>query len=174
MSCHIACIDSIHQGQFHTLASHTSPLVFNNACWSWSEVAAFFLDCGVRGYVGTLWAVENQDAMIAAKVFYEHLFSEPVVAALHKAIKAIDGTNSTDIYFYWGLHFTKFSRGIDLAKSKERVRKGLIDDAVRWADKIKHTTSAEVKTNSVRVLENVFSEIRSNFPATIWLNWKNN
>jgi hypothetical protein len=61
MSCHIACADTIHQGQFHTLADHGSPLVCNNACWSWSEVAAFFLDCGARAYIGTLWAIDNQD-----------------------------------------------------------------------------------------------------------------
>ena len=113
MSCHIACVDSIHQGQFHTLASHASPLVFNNACWSWAEVAAFFLDCGVRGYIGTLWAIENQDAVTAAKTFYDHVFSDTVLVAFDKTIKAISETKSKDIYVYWGLHFTRLVTGTD-------------------------------------------------------------
>jgi L-ascorbate metabolism protein UlaG (beta-lactamase superfamily) len=99
------------------------------------------LDCGVRGYIGTLWAVENQDAVIAAKTFYDHVFSESVLAAFHKTIKAVDGTKSKDIYIYWGLHFTRFSVGTDIGKSKDRVRKELMTAAVHWAEKITHTKS---------------------------------
>jgi hypothetical protein len=165
MSCHIACADSIHQGQFHTLANHGSPLVFNNACWSWSEVAAFFLDCGARGYVGTLWAIDNQDAVLAAEIFYEKLFSDTVLAALHHAIKAIEGTLSKNIYVYWGLHFTKFTPGLDSKASKRRVRKELMLSAVRWVEKIGSTQSAEVKRNSIRVLKSILRELQINFSA---------
>ena len=66
LSCAIACADSIHQGQFNALASHSSPIIFNNTCWSWHEVALFFLDCGARGYVGTLWAIGNDAAVVAS------------------------------------------------------------------------------------------------------------
>jgi hypothetical protein len=62
-SCAIRCIDSIHQGEFVTLASHSSPLVFNNTCWSWCEVSKFFLAYGARGYIGTLWAIGNDAAV---------------------------------------------------------------------------------------------------------------
>src|SRR5487761_590984 len=75
LSCAIACAESIHQGQFDALASYSSPLVFNNSCWSWYEIAAGFLASGARGYLGTLWAIDNRAAVIAAKTFYENLFS---------------------------------------------------------------------------------------------------
>jgi len=166
MSCHIACADSIHQGQFHTLADHGSPLIFNNACWSWSEVAAFFLDCGARGYVGTLWAVDNQDAVLAAKTFYEKLFSDTVLAALHSAINAIEGTHSQNIYAYWGLHFTKFTPGLDFRASKQHVRKELMLSAIRWMEKISSSQSAEVKRNSARVLKSILRELQVNFPSS--------
>jgi len=165
MSCHIACADNIHQGQFHTLANHGSPLVFNNACWSWSEVAAFFLDCGARGYVGTLWTIDNQDAVVAAKTFYEKLLSDTVLAALHAGIKAIEGTHSENIYVYWGLHFSKFTPGLDSKASQRHVRKELMLSAVRWVEKISSTQSAEVKRNSIRVLKSVLRELRVNFGA---------
>jgi hypothetical protein len=163
MSCHIACVDSIHQGQFHTLASHSSPLVFNNACWSWDEVAGFFFDCGARGYIGTLWAIDNQDAVTAAKVFYEHVFSSTVLEAFHMTTKALKATNSKDIYLYWGLHFTKVFAGTDPEESRRRVRKELLHAATGWAEKITHTKSAEVKRNSIRVLAKVLNEIHKNF-----------
>jgi hypothetical protein len=163
MSCHIACVDSIHQGQFHTLASHSSPFVFNNACWSWAEVAAFFFDCGARGYIGTLWAIDNQDAVTAARVFYEHVFSGTVLVAFHKTIKALNETNSRDIYVHWGLHFTRFSAGADLQESKGLIRKELLHAATGWAEKITNTKSAEVRRNSIRVLAKVLNEIRTNF-----------
>jgi hypothetical protein len=165
MSCHIACADSIHQGQFHTLANHGSPLVFNNTCWSWSEVAAFFLDCGARGYVGTLWAVDNQDAVLAAKTFYEKLFSNTVLGALHSAIKVIEGTDSQNIYAYWGLHSTKFAPGLDSKASKLHVRKELMGSAIGWMEKIASTQSEELKRNSTRVLKSILRELEVNFPA---------
>jgi hypothetical protein len=123
MSCCIGCVDSIHQGQFHTLASHSSPLVFNNSCYSWHEVAVFFLACGARGYVGTLWAIGNQAAVIGAQTFYENVFSGSVLAAFHKAVKAIDDTDSKNIYIYWGLHFTTLSpaRSPDESESMARL-----------------------------------------------------
>jgi hypothetical protein len=165
MSCHIACADSIHQGQFHTLANHGSPLVFNNTCWSWSEVAAFFLDCGARGYVGTLWAVDNQDAVLAAKTFYEKLFSNTVLGALYSAIKAIKGTHSQNIYAYWGLHSTKFTPGLDSKTSKQHVRKELMSSAIGWMEKIASTQSEEVKRNSAMVLKSILRELQVNFLA---------
>jgi hypothetical protein len=163
MSCHIACADSIHQGQFHTLANHGSPLVFNNTCWSWSEVSAFFLDCGARGYVGTLWAVDNQDAVLAAKTFYEKLFSNTVLGALQSAIEVIKGSHSQNIYAYWGLHSTKFTPGLDSKAIEQHVRKELMSSAIGWMEKIASTQSEELKRNSARVLQSILDELQVNF-----------
>ena len=163
MSCHIACVDTIHQGQFHTIANHGAPLVFNNACWSWSEVASFFLDSGARGYVGTLWAIDNQAAVLAAERFYQSLFSDTVLAALHGAIKTIEGTESSNIYIYWGLHFTRFIPNLDCEANKRHVREELILSAIHWVDKIESTRSVEVKRNSMKVLNAVLGELRTNF-----------
>ena len=85
MSCAIACADTIHQGQFHALASYSSPIVFNNTCWSWSEVAAFFIACGARAYIGTLWEIENDAAVTAARTFYENLFSGTVLIGISQS-----------------------------------------------------------------------------------------
>lgn len=167
MSCAIACADTIHQGQFHALASYSSPIVFNNTCWSWAEVAGFFLACGARGYIGTLWAVENDAAVIAARTFYENLFRGTVLSASHKAVKSIDRTPSKDIYIYWGLPFTTLPAPQSLARAKNAVRKELIHAIERWVRKIESTKIPEVRVNSIPILRMLVRELLSNFPSEL-------
>ena len=165
MSCAIACTDSIHQGAFHVLACHSSPLVFNNTCWSSHEVASFFLACGARGYIGTLWAIDNRAAIIAARIFYENLFSGSVLSAFQKALKAIDATSSKDIYVYWGLHFTTLSTGQNVEESRGEVRKQLVLAGQAWLRKIESTRSSEVRRNSVKILKAILRELRASFSS---------
>jgi hypothetical protein len=165
MSCAIACADSIHQGQFDTLASYSSPIVFNNTCWSWHEVALFFLDCGARGYIGTLWAIDNQAAIVAAEVFYNNVFRGTVLDAIHKAIKAIEATPSKNIYVFWGLHFSSLAPGNDIGASVAKIKEEIARSVMAWISKIKTTRSEEVRRNSIRVLASILREIAINFPT---------
>ena len=165
MSCAIACVDSIHQGQFDALASYSSPVIFNNTCWSWYEVAAFFLDCGARGYIGTLWAIDNEAAVLAAKRFYENVLSGSVLTAFHKAGKAIESTASKDIYLYWGLHFSTLSPGHSIEASQNEVCKECSLAIARWIRKIGSTKNAEIRKNSIRVLKSMFNEVLTNFDS---------
>lgn len=162
-SCAIACIDSIHQGMFQILASHSSPLVFNNACWSWSEVATFFLANGARGYIGTLWDIGNAEAVLGANTFYSHLFDKGVLAAFFEATKAIKGTESEDIYVYWGLHFSTLGAGVSLEKSRDKVFRELLRSFFAWSGKVATTKSKTVKKNSIEVLKSIHTEIINNF-----------
>lgn len=165
MSCAIACADSIHQGQFDTLASYSSPVVFNNTCWSWHEVALFFLDCGARGYIGTLWAIDNHAAVVAAEVFYENVFRGTVLGAVRKALKAIEATPSNNIYVFWGLHFSSIRPGSDIGVSAAKIKNEVARSVMAWIRKIKTTQSAEVRRNSIRVLGSILREIAINFPS---------
>jgi hypothetical protein len=165
MSCAIACSDSIHQGEFSILASHTSPIIFNNTCWSWHEVSLFFLACGASGYIGTLWDIRNADAVIGAQTFYANLFSGSVLKALHQALRAINASESKDIYIYWGLHFTRVSPGRSSAESQRRVFSELVGAVNGWTAKILATKSPELKRNSIRVLTQICQELNANFGA---------
>jgi hypothetical protein len=165
MSCAIACADSIHQGQFHALASYSSPIVFNNTCWSSSEVAAFFLACGVRAYIGTLWAIDNDAAVAAARTFYENLFSTSVLSAFHKAVKAIGQTPSKGIYVYWGLHFTTLPSAHSLERAVNEVTNELVHAAARWVRKIESTKIPEIRKNSIRILRLLVRELLTHFPS---------
>jgi hypothetical protein len=165
LSCAIACADSIHQGQFDVLASYSSPIVFNNSCWSSHEVALFFLDCGARGYIGTLWAVGNDAAVTAAKVFYENVFCGTVLGAVHNALKAIEGTPSENIYVYWGLHFSSLPSGNNVEASVAKIKNETARSVMAWTRKIRTTKSAEVRRNSIRILKSILREIVINFPT---------
>jgi hypothetical protein len=165
MSCAIACSDSIHQGQFDALASYSSPVIFNNTCWSWYEVALFFLGCGARGYIGTLWAIDNEAAVLASKSFYEHLYSGSILNAFQTALKAIDTTKCKDIYVYWGLHFSTLPPGKNVGISRMDIARELIRAVDSWSRVIETTKSAEVKRNSIRVLRSILTELVTNFDS---------
>jgi CHAT domain len=165
MSCAVACADSIHQGQFDELASYSSPIIFNNTCWSWSEVAAFFLACGARAYIGTLWNIDNDAAVLAARTFYENLFSGTVLSAFHKAAKAIDGTSSKGIYIYWGLPFATLPTGTGHERAQKEIRKELMRAVETWVRKIESTKNAEVRRGCLRVVRLLFRELLSHFPS---------
>jgi hypothetical protein len=162
-SCAIRCVDSIHQGEFTMLASHSSPVVFNNTCCSWCEVAKFFLAGGARGYIGTLWEIDNHAAVAGARTFYENVFQGTILSAFHKAVKAIDDSQSKDIYIYWGLPFTTLTPGRTSAESKSEVFRELLQAAQGWQAQIDSTTSVEGKRNATRVLKSIRQELNVNF-----------
>lgn len=162
-SCAIKCYDSIHQGMFRSLASHSSPFVFNSTCWSWYEVAKFFLAGGARGYVGTLWPVRLDIATLAAKTFYENVFGSTILEAFQKMTLAISDTPNKNIFVFWGLHFSTLSTAQDKKDSRHRVFRELVRSLFTWIGHVKETTSKEVKKNSIQVVKEIHGEIVNHF-----------
>jgi hypothetical protein len=162
-SCAIKCADSIHQGMFRVLASHSSPIIFNNTCWSWFEVAKFFLAGGARGYIGTLWAIGNAEAVRGAETFYANLKRKTILEAFYRCLKSISNTPSADIYIYWGLHFSTLKMPRSHATSRRRVLRELLRSLFLWFKKIQTTKSDEVKRNSIEVAKSLCDEIIRSF-----------
>lgn len=160
-SCHIKCYDSIHQGMFRVLASHNSPVIFNNTCVSWYEIASFFIYGGCRGYIGTLWSIKNYTAKNAAILFYGSFLNETVLQSFFKMLKQIECSKDSDIYIYWGFPFTKIRPPQKFGK--ERVLEELLSSSFRWFLKIKSTKSSEVKKNSVAIFKFVAEEVMNHF-----------
>jgi hypothetical protein len=134
-SCCIVCTKGIHQGTFQRLASDHFPLVFNNSCLSWEEIAASFIDAGCRGYIGTLWSVGNDTAREAARRFYEQCWSQPIITAFRDMSKAIGVLADRDIYFFWGLHFASICPR-EMA-ANDRICAELMRAAADWANKLR-------------------------------------
>lgn len=138
-SCSIKCSDFNYQAMFNILAGVFSPIIFNNTCWSWYEIAQAFLKSGARGYIGTLWNINNNTAKECAERFYAHLFSNTVLNALHQSLNIDKIAKDKDIYLFWGLHFTSLSKGVSILESRTHIAYELLESLERWKKKVPKT-----------------------------------
>jgi hypothetical protein len=161
-SCHIECTDSIHQGQFHSLACNSHPIIFNNTCSSWYEIAITFIAAGARAYLGTIWRVDNFVAREAAKVFYEQLLSqENLLDAFYEMTRAIQPVKYRNIYLYWGLHFSKIKS--PMRKPDQEVFNVLVASLIEWQHEYDSATNHDVRRQCLRVLRFLVQEMKTNF-----------
>ncbi len=157
------CADGFHQSMFQTLASHSSPIVFNNTCGSWWNVADFFLSSGARGYVGTLWSVGDSAAVVGAKAFYKKAVNAPLIAAVQKANGRIAHTADRDVYAFWGLHSGNIPTAQDETEGLHQVLHAATDEMFRYTSAIANARSLEVRANAIRTVERLHNDIRDNY-----------
>ncbi|MBZ5678024.1 MAG: CHAT domain-containing protein [Acidobacteriia bacterium] len=159
LSCHIACHESFHQGNFEHLAAYSHPIIFNNSCSSSHELAAGFLSAGARCYLATLWNVGNETATKAALAFYGSALSDgKVLPAFSEMLRSITTDPYRNIYILWGLHFTSLVR--PPAKSDDNIIAGLAANYSIWIKKLTTARDDEVKRNTIPIVRFLISEIR--------------
>ncbi|WP_298533065.1 hypothetical protein [uncultured Algibacter sp.] len=166
-SCHIKCVDSIYQAMFHYLAAMHSPIIFNNTCWSWSDVADSFIGVGARGYIGTLWNIDNAIATQAAEVFYNNIFENTVLLSLHKALEISKNTRDENIYIFWGLHFTSIVPGVSEEASRLVVFSKIMDSLEMWKTKLEKTIIPEHKKTITEIIDWLSRVLARNFKKEV-------
>lgn len=166
-SCHIKCADSIYQAMFHYLAAMHSPIIFNNTCWSWSDVADSFIGVGARGYIGTLWNIDNTVATKSAEVFYDNIFDSSVLSSLHKALENSKNTRDENIYIYWGLHFTSIVPGVSTEASSLVVFSKIMDSLEMWKIKLEKTKIPEHKKTITNIIDWLSRLLARNFKKEV-------
>ncbi len=135
-SCHISCADFVYQAGFDRVASgYYSPIVFNNSCWSWNSISHEFLNVGVRGYIGTIFAIGVPEATAAASLFYDNAFTDPIIEAVWKANELIRKSPYKDVYIFYGLHFTSLKQGDTIAESRMQVARNCMRSLYIWLDR---------------------------------------
>jgi hypothetical protein len=158
LSCHIQCHRSIHQGHFDHLAGLGNPIVFNNTCSSSHELAINFLSGGARGYVGTLWRVDNEEAKEAAIRFYQSLFQQHnVLVAFHEMLQSIHTPKYCNVYVYWGFHFSTLKQ--QSASEEQAILGTLMFLWHIWLKKVATTKDEVVKRNALPVLRFLTQQI---------------
>jgi len=163
-SCAIACDVFVYQAMFDMIAGfHASPVIFNNTCWSWSGIADSFLSAGARGYVGTLWAVENNVARQVAEEFYQNIFTNTIAESLHHAMTLTKGTHSEGIYVYWGLHFSTLGKPVSMPESRTRIAELMIRGFHNWRDHAAKLPDGFSKKSSLELAEWDYNELLRNF-----------
>jgi hypothetical protein len=162
-SCAIKCSDFNYQAMFHHLAASHSPLIFNNTCWSWSDIADSFIAVGSRGYIGTLWSINNDKAVKSAEVFYENLFNSTILNAFTKSIQETNGSKDEDIYIFWGLHFSTFRQVTDVQMSKNTVALKLLQSIRIWKEKLDNTADESMREDIERIIKWISQQLTKHF-----------
>jgi len=157
-SCHILCHDSIHQGDFVSLSGSGSPFIFNNTCSSWYEIATSFVAAGARGYIGTMWEIENTAAIAAAKAFYREVLSrERLLDGFSEMRASLEQTEDRDIYIFWGLHFSTLRNPTQKSSRKVLDRLSISFRSMLHAFNV--TKDMEVKQRYAPILEFIYTEL---------------
>lgn len=146
-SCYIKCYVSHSQAIFRHLASGHSPFIFNNTCWSWADISESFLAVGAKGYIGTLWAINNNVAKTSAELFYKDIFDGTILEAFHKMHQKAIGTKDENIYSFWGLHFSRVMSGVNKESSRKIVWLKMHKSLQIWKDKLANTTREGMRKN---------------------------
>ena len=121
--CHLREDEIRRECQFSSL-----PVVFNNSCISWVGVGRAFVGAGARGYVGTLWSVENEAATDIAKGAIEAMLAEgrPVAEAL--AGVQVQDELTKRAYIYVGLASSELGAKPYPPQEKPEVLRRALDD----------------------------------------------
>ncbi|WP_259017120.1 hypothetical protein [Emticicia fluvialis] len=142
----IKCFDFNYQANFNFIsAQSTFPLIFNNTCWSSSDIANSFLQSGASGYIGTLWSINNNIAKKIAETFYDNIFITTILNALHNAFFHTKDTDNEDIYIFWGLHFSTIKKGDNISKSKIDIADIILNSFYVWTDYLKQVDDEQTK-----------------------------
>lgn len=166
-SCFIECTDGFHQAMVRFIASHSSPIIFNNSCWSWFDVAESFLGSGARGYIGTIWAVSNSGAFKFASEFYRTVFEKPIINSVYDSMQQLKTSKDEDIYVFWGLHFTTLATETKRLNSEIKICTQLLTSYHQWTEKLLSITDKNVIENVLELRnwgQNEFTSICGQSP----------
>jgi CHAT domain len=161
LSCHIQCSDSIHQGNFDSLAGIGHPIIFNNSCSSSHELAASFIQAGARCYIATLWSVGNETAQKASKVFYESISKESnLLKAFSIMQKSISNLRYQNVYIFWGLHLAAYRKPTH--KSNLRIQGALANSYFRCSESNSASSDPRTKEHRLEAMKFLWNEMTNN------------
>jgi hypothetical protein len=99
--------DGSYLAALHSIANNKSPIVINNACCSWHNLAKRFTFAGTRAYIGTLIDVSDiEDQEVAGQLFGKQ-FGEPLGVALWQAQNRVYGVGNRHPYILVGPHLQR-------------------------------------------------------------------
>ena len=147
---------------FYSLAANSYPIIFNNTCSSWYEIAVTFIAAGARAYFGTVWAVDNLVAREAAKDFYDNVLEhEYLIEAFYEMTQRISSASCRSIYFYWGLHFSKLHRPTQTPD--QAVFNALMGSFIELRKEYQSVDDPNAKKHIQRILRFVAYELKTHF-----------
>lgn len=163
-SCAIKCLNFNYQAMFNSLAAnYCFPLVFNNTCWSWTNISTNFLYFGATSYIGTLWSIDNSIAKKSAERFYSEIEGTNIMSALYSTFDISNNSKDENVYLYWGTHFSSFPKGTKLDENKMRVADVHLGAFYTWRNRYKKSAEGKGKENLRRLMEWNFDQLLTYF-----------
>ncbi|RFM30981.1 CHAT domain-containing protein [Chitinophaga silvisoli] len=148
----IMCSDGSFYGIFRHLAGDMKPFIFNNTCWSWGEIVESFIKKGARGYIGTLWEVNDNAAANTAISFYKNVKTMPTADALQDAANMCQLDDDKNIYIIFGFPFTKLHQSTSKHDSKRKLRWKLERDKEYWIRTKQSATNANLRNEIDKII----------------------
>jgi hypothetical protein len=104
-SAALRMFDGNYLAAVRTLADRGAPIIINNACASWRELAARFAFAGCRLYAGTLFGVSDGEAQeVITRLMAKHL-GKPMPLALWHVQREVYGDSPRRPYAAMGVYF---------------------------------------------------------------------
>lgn len=158
----ISCKNFNYQAIFDRIAAFHSPmLVFNNTCWSNTDIKNSFIDCGARNYIGTLWEINTDYAKSFSEKFYYNIIDNEItlLESFHNNIDVGCEVKDLNIYIFWGLNISKFNKSTE-SDGKIQVRNRLRHVINAYSQAIRETKDKDAKVSIRNMLNFMFREYR--------------
>jgi hypothetical protein len=147
---------------FHQIGGNTHPLVFNNACSTWRELAVRYSIAGSSIYIGTSIDIPNLIAIEVSTKFSKFILKgKPSGFALYKAQKEYIKNYGYAPYLMNGYIFTKPKQTKPTKKTAKKFLKNLLRETNQWKEYLDNNPVKELKSNAARTVTFLESEINS-------------
>jgi hypothetical protein len=124
------------------LAAEGSPIIINNACVSWHELAGRFVFSGARAYIGTLYSVTDGEAEAVVVRMLDAHFGKPLPHAVWAAQNAVYGKGGNRRpYVVTGVYPQR------LRVTKEEVPKRILKSLIRGQKHWRQLADATIATD---------------------------
>lgn len=136
----------------HVVGETRYPIVINNACSSWIEMANRFIFAGASAYIGTTKDIISSLAKQCGTEFINYLFmQESISGALFKSQKDIIKQLDYSPYLYWGHPDIIFDANI--GNSKEKRDKRIQNILNVWQEKLLRNKDEKMKKKIKSIIE---------------------
>ena len=127
-----------------SLAAEGSPIIINNACVSWHELAMRFTFANARAYIGTLYPVSDAEAEAVVTRLLTKYFGKPLPHAMWAAQNAVYGKDTNRRpYVVTGVYPQR------LRSTREDVPRQLMSRMIggqrHWKDKVANVPEGDEK-----------------------------
>lgn len=152
MSAALAMHDHTYIVLLRALAEHGTPIIINNACLSWHELAERFTFAGARSYIGTLYPVSDVEAESVIVKFLDKYWGKFLPHALWAAQNAtygVDGDRRP--YVVIGVYTQRLR--VTLENVPLHIMERLIAALRFWKRRLTRTEHAEARKRTQEIVQ---------------------